>query len=378
MSFEKKKFDFCISPRFEIFFGIQNILDPDMKTHLAWKQKASGQLSKEFFTNAEILGGSHEIWPIIADVLKIQPGNLSFIEIIRVLGSTGAKDLQREIIHGAIHNDKIASEVLSGRKSLKDALNKVPKAKQDWLTFIGLYPYREEAPIVRALSLLTEQPEVFRSGIVTCLEVFWKDVFKKTWNQIQTQLVLSSEQNYRLFCTLPLADFAEKALLRIEVSEKNQVLRAARGGFELAFKDIGRGFFLPSAFNEKRFWSAYETNNGTDIYFPYFDPSISITAAAESQSDISPELDAFLICKALGDSTRFAIVLLLSKNKMRAADIAAELKISKPTVSHHVHVLRDAGLLSAEQSLQQPGSQLLTLRRKVFESLGEVLCKRLF
>ena len=51
--------------------------------------------------------------------------------------------------------------------------------------------------------------------------------------------------------------------------------------------------------------------------------------------------------KALNDSTRRKILELLQKKDMTAGDIADEFNISKPSISHHLDLLKQAGLVEA-------------------------------
>jgi DNA-binding transcriptional ArsR family regulator len=48
----------------------------------------------------------------------------------------------------------------------------------------------------------------------------------------------------------------------------------------------------------------------------------------------------------LGDRTRRAIVLQLAERPMTVGDLAAELPVSRPAVSQHLKVLKDAGLVA--------------------------------
>lgn len=50
--------------------------------------------------------------------------------------------------------------------------------------------------------------------------------------------------------------------------------------------------------------------------------------------------------KALADETRLQIVGLLSAGEYRVSDLAWELELSEPTVSHHIRKLREIGLLN--------------------------------
>ncbi|MGW9530382.1 DUF2087 domain-containing protein [Paenibacillus terrae] len=49
--------------------------------------------------------------------------------------------------------------------------------------------------------------------------------------------------------------------------------------------------------------------------------------------------------KALADSTRMRILLLLSRGEMHGQALAEKLNLSQPTVTHHASKLREAGLI---------------------------------
>ena len=49
--------------------------------------------------------------------------------------------------------------------------------------------------------------------------------------------------------------------------------------------------------------------------------------------------------KALSDPIRRDILTLLRREPMAAGDIAAQFSVSAATISHHLSILRDAGLI---------------------------------
>lgn len=61
------------------------------------------------------------------------------------------------------------------------------------------------------------------------------------------------------------------------------------------------------------------------------------------------ENDAF---KALADPTRREILRLLRRGEMTAGDLAARFDTTKPTLSHHFAVLRDADLVTVRREGQ--------------------------
>jgi ArsR family transcriptional regulator len=56
--------------------------------------------------------------------------------------------------------------------------------------------------------------------------------------------------------------------------------------------------------------------------------------------------------KALNDETRRSIVELLREKDMNAGEIADEFNISKPSISHHLDILKRADLVTSEKKGQ--------------------------
>lgn len=70
--------------------------------------------------------------------------------------------------------------------------------------------------------------------------------------------------------------------------------------------------------------------------------------------------------KALGDPTRRAILRMLGEREMPAGEIARRFEASAPATSHHLAVLKAAGLIYARRSGQQ---LIYTLNTTVFQDL---------
>lgn len=79
------------------------------------------------------------------------------------------------------------------------------------------------------------------------------------------------------------------------------------------------------------------------------------------------ELDRTLA--ALADPTRRAIVEQLRRQSMRPSELADLLAISRPAVSRHLRVLRDAGLVDQDVAGDDARSRPIQLRG---EPLGQL------
>ena len=58
------------------------------------------------------------------------------------------------------------------------------------------------------------------------------------------------------------------------------------------------------------------------------------------------------IFKALGDVTRQGILILLKEGPRSVNDIVSNFTLAQPTISRHLAVLRQAGLVSSKRSSQ--------------------------
>ena len=60
-------------------------------------------------------------------------------------------------------------------------------------------------------------------------------------------------------------------------------------------------------------------------------------------------IDVALICKALGDSNRLQIVQLLSDGEKCGCKLLDAFEITQPTLSHHMKILTECGLVNARK-----------------------------
>ncbi len=58
-------------------------------------------------------------------------------------------------------------------------------------------------------------------------------------------------------------------------------------------------------------------------------------------------------CKALGDETRQKILQMLREEEMCVSDIVEAFEMSQPTISHHLGILKNLGLVHARKEGKQ-------------------------
>lgn len=79
------------------------------------------------------------------------------------------------------------------------------------------------------------------------------------------------------------------------------------------------------------------------------------------------------IHSALGDPTRVEICWLLAEKERSVTELVGELKISQPLASHHLRVLKEAGLVSSKRDSYWTRYRLLPQRIALLKEEAEML-----
>lgn len=374
----KPAISMAVTPRFEIFHALRLVLAPPSGVDEKWRMTARAKLPKSFYARVERYCANPVIWPNIADAIESAALDGSFFQVLKAYAEVPPERFQYVVTEGMFHSREVARDAITGKLSLKDAVASFPENQQAWLAFIGLFPFDEEAPIARFFERLFKDPEVIRDETVRLLSEFWDFVFADTWDSIMPSMVRSLATLERIIPTCTLSEIADRTLLNVEVDEDARVIHAGRGNFSMSYDQIDRIHFIPSALNVNRLWNAFDngTNDLITAVFPYFDPSIQITEPDGRMRPASKEsIEPPLVFRALGDTTRFAIAKIIAKEPTSSTELARRMGLTKGTVSHHVRILRVAGLIEEKWA---GGSVTLSLNRATLEDLSAKTIEMLY
>ncbi len=365
-----------VSPRFELVLALWAILSERAVRHAAWRRRVGQRLPAEFHRAVEALGGSPELWILFFDAPGRRPLEKEVGEVVASIRRRPADELARGLLGTLLHDESLGARLFAREISLDGALAVLPRRKREWLGFMGLYPYGPERPLAKAVRRMIEDPDGFRRDGLIALESF-AGVFALEWPSLRPQLEHSAGEAERLLAAGDWPAIGRSLGLNIEFDLARQQMRALRGGYALPFARMGEAIFLPSAFNEGQFWTVVDDENGrSDPLIPWLDPAIRLSPESpEPASGPAALRDAALVFRALGDATRFAMAGLLARRPMSSAELGRQLSLSKPTVAHHVHELRQAGLLREQNDGK---AVILSLDRSAIESLSAIAGAQLF
>ena len=94
--------------------------------------------------------------------------------------------------------------------------------------------------------------------------------------------------------------------------------------------------------------------------------------ALEAEDRLAPPPAVVRLHRALGDETRLRILKLLSGHDLYLTEIAQQLELSKPTISHHLALLRAAGLVTI---VEEGSVTYYSLRRDRIETASTDLAQ---
>ncbi len=366
----------CVSPRFELFLALWSVLSDKAWRHGEWRRVARAKLSPEFHRAIAALGECPELWILFFDAPGLRPPEKEIGEVLTHIRRRPAAELTEGLLSTLLHSEAVGARLFAREVGPAEALAALPRRKREWLGFMGLYPYAPERPMAKAVARMIEDPDGFRRDALAALDGFATDVFAADWRRLKPQLEQSAEKIQPLLRDGDWLAIGRRLGLNIEFDLARRQMRALRGGYALPFAKLGEAIFLPSAFNELQFWTVLDQASGeTDPLIPYLDPAIRLTLQPTAAEDTGPPRDVALVFRALGDATRFAMAGLLARRRMSSAELGRQMGLSKPTVAHHVHELRQAGLLN-EQS--DGKAVILSLDRAAIDMLSTAAAAQLF
>jgi DNA-binding transcriptional ArsR family regulator len=272
--------------------------------------------------------------------------------------------------------------LVAGKKSLRQVLTSDKLPGGELLTHFGLRPYSAGSDAVNTMTRLLSNPAKFREELALVLERFWQTGFKRDWSMLEPRLRAESFHLKDLYENGSLGELTRELNLPIAIAEDEKELRPKMGS-AVGVDSVDRFYVIPSAFNTRRWWAKYETRAGRfSLYFPVAREAASPNGIVEEERpsrepsrQSQRAVNAESVFRALGDTTRYAIASVLARTPTTSADLARSLKVSKPTITHHVQTLRAAGLIDEEP---EGGSTKLSLNRETVAALSNAAVEHFF
>jgi DNA-binding transcriptional ArsR family regulator len=355
-----------VSPRFEIFYALQALEKGAGDRFDSWRREAERRLTARARTSLANVAPTPLIWPLLADALRELPPAPAFPEIVSALQRMDDTAFQRFVLGGVFRGDRSVDLLVSRKSTLEEVVAAESKTQERVLAFLGLFPFDPENPCAKAFGRIVREPRSYREEVVAVLDSFWASGFSETWKRLEPEMRDSGKQIRAEVTQKGFAALARERNLPITI--ESQAVVTSRGRPLSSIASTAGIYLLPSAFNMSGLWASYDDARGKKRYFI---PVLDRTLSPEASSAIDPSL----IFRALGDTTRYAIATSIARAPMTSLELARAFDVSKPTITHHVQLMRAAGLIDEAQT--ERGVEL-SLNRRALERLSSTVSREMF
>jgi len=374
--------EFAVTPRFDVFYALYTLTSSAHTPLESWKERALHRLPLDFERVSKRIAPLPIFWPLLADAIQAMLGEVSFEEVISTVREMRVDDLKRNILSGIFHDRDIVDALVVRKSTLRDFLIDEKLPGTELLTHFGLKPYDPASEASRAINALLSRPQSYRHELSLILQRFWESGFKHDWAALEPNLRAESFRMRDLQEERSPAELGHELNLPVTFDDGAKEIRPKTGP-AIAYDRIDRCYIVPSAFNTRRLWTKYETSSRrVTVYLPItreIGAANEIGDEAHAQETVAGkpvrEINAESVFRALGDTTRYAIASILARTPTTSAELARSLNVSKPTITHHVHALRSAGLITETPSR---GSTKLSLSRDTVAALSGAAVDQLF
>jgi DNA-binding transcriptional ArsR family regulator len=374
--------EFAVTPRFDVFYALYALTSSAPSRIDSWKEKALSRLPDDFDRSAKQVAPLPIFWPLLADAIQSVPGEVTFEEILSSLRDMPTEKLQRNVLSGIFHDQDIVSSLVAREKGLRDVATDDNLEGAELLGHFGLRPYSQSSRAPRAIANLLSNPKGFRDELVAVLQRFWHSSFRQDWAALEPELRAESFRMRDLREERSAGSLGRELNFPVAFDDEAKEIRPKTGS-PIGYHLVDRCYVIPSAFNGRRWWAKYETGSQRVVlYLPInTDPEAPNRVVEEQRSsrDVAAKKDRAMsaesVFRALGDTTRYAIASILARTPTTSAELSRSLKVSKPTITHHVHALRSAGLI---REIPSGGSTKLTLSRETVAGLSDMAVEQLF
>jgi DNA-binding transcriptional ArsR family regulator len=378
------------SPRLELFLAAWSLASDRARRHPDWRRQGRRALPGTYWAAEAALGGAPEIWLLAAAAPGTAPLDSTSIELLARIERRPAGAVLTAMLAGLLGDPVTARRVAVGGLTLPRALASLPRPRHLALSSMNFEPSNPDHPLWAALGRFVADPAAGQRALVAGLDAFREAIFDPLWRSLAEAETAAASMAAAAIKRGDWPGLGHRLGLGIEFEPG--AIRQVTGGARADLAQIGSLQFLPSSFNEPRWWFIEQEGERGTAWLPFLDPTLgpepqdaAVDAAAPAMpAEARPGLrtpppaapgDVALVFRALGDATRFAMANLLARRAMPAVELARQLHLSKPTVTHHLHFLRDAGLIE-EQG--EGGRKLLALKREALEALSSRTVRRLF
>ncbi len=298
----------------------------------AWLAEAKKTLRGRIGDALDLYGS--ELCVVLAGLAVDRPDVREAADFVALIGGLDDATIVRTILAEDLRDPErraLTERALAGDQAAIDAL------------LVDLTEHHASDKIARWATIFRDPASII--GPARAVLTDWLELFQPIEGRVRRMIRRDADGRAGAIATLPPTDLIEQTT----------------GGIRwLAEAGIRRVILAPSYFARP-----YNFVLGGDDWrlfgYPIADDAI------DGGDPLAPPAAVIRLHRALGDETRLRILRLLAGRDHYLTEIASALELSKPTIKHHLALLRAAGLVTLTE---EGGLSYYSLRRGTIEATG--------
>ncbi len=269
----------------------------------------------------------------LSSILVGSPETRTATDLIAAVESIGARGMARAVLVDSL-SEPVSEDLLERALDIDpDAIAELEPRLGNW--------HRDE--VIRFLTTTESRVEQLKQGMAAWLPRF---------QQVEERVARYQAR-----------DLASRADDRATLTPAALIERVT-GGLRLVPEPQVRRVILAPSYFARPYNYVYQGTRWRLFSYPIAD------AVLENKDDATPPASMVRLYRALGDPTRMRILKLLSERDWYLTELATQLELSKPTMKHHLALMRAAGLCTVTE---EGSLTYYSLRRDRLEEAGTEL-----
>lgn len=341
----ESKISFSYSPTVEMMLSLHVLCNAKHHAvHLQWAVQTKRQMDRRMIADLRYFGTGFRQYLILCDLIIPEPGSdlKAFDDEAEELAGLSDLDFAHRILRECCDRHEV-QRAMRGGKALERLLERFQEEPPTNLGnarpgSVAFCPATARRQAVRDLLC---DPSAFRARLMDFLRRYWQEFFAPEFDRLEPRF---------------LADITEKAhLLRASGAFSlltrlfDQVVAGGEGSELVIYKQ------MDATIDSSRLQSV--TITPTCFAVPHLILTIEperfqiwydlLSAGRRRQPEIPPARLISLL-RAMGDEVRLSILKLVAQKRRSTQELAQILNITPPSVSRHLRILKEAGLLTSQ------------------------------
>lgn len=339
------KIGFSYSPTVEMMLSLHVLCNAKHHAlHLQWAVQTKRRMDRRMLADLRYFGRGFRQYLILCDLIVPEPGSdlKGFEEELEELAGLSDLEFAHRILRESCARHEV-EQALGGGGALEHLLGRFQEEPPTSLGNVhpasaAFCPATAQRQAVRDL---LSDPPAFRARLMGFLRRYWQEVFAGEFERLEPRFLADLTEKARLLRTSGAASLLTQLSDRIAADQEGrELLIYKQMDATVDVSELESVTITPTYFGAPHLILSIEP----DHLLLWYD----LEAAGRHAPPRIPPARLVSVLRAVGDEVRLTILKLVAEKRRSTQELAQTLGITPPSVSRHLRILKEAGLLSSE------------------------------